>query len=50
MRQPEPISVYWQDNLVGHIVNPQPDMWYTDGVWQPVDGEATTDFLNQHRI
>jgi hypothetical protein len=29
----EPIPVYWQNQLIGHLYNVQVDMWYCEGDW-----------------
>ena len=39
------ITVTWQGLVVGHMINPMPDMWYLEGAWQPASGSHADTFL-----
>jgi hypothetical protein len=41
---PKREPLYWNNELVGFIENPMPDMYYLEGRWIPLNNEAATSF------
>lgn len=39
------IAVKWHGELVGHLSDAQPDMWYLEGQWHPAPSAHTDRFL-----
>jgi hypothetical protein len=39
------ISVNWHGEIIGHITDSRPDMWYLEGQWHPAPNSHTDSFL-----
>ena len=44
MESNEVIPIFWKKDYVGDLINPMPDMWYLEGLWEPTKSQRGQEF------
>lgn len=46
----ESIEVLWDNQIVGTLINPMPDMWYLDGQWESKNTSKSHEFVEACKV